>query len=303
LTTGDLDALFNEEITVWRERYDWDFRPSADLLRRFLQIRSLYGRALIVRGRVAGYAYFVCEAKKGLIGDFYLASQLDTRDREAQLLEDVLTDMRAVGIRRVESQLMMLRHVEGPFPSASNLFRQDRNFMEAPAAAISRLESREPSFQVHIKPYDERHDEEMAHLLAASYRGHIDSEINDQYRSIPGARQFLMNIIRFPGCGRFAPEASVVALDAGTGRLCGMCLSSRVSDTAGHITQLCILPALRRSGLGYELMRRTAFRLVESGSQRVGLTVTCANVDAVRLYTSAGFRIVSRFPALVWQGI
>ena len=28
--------------------------------------------------------------------------------------------------------------------------------------------------------------EEMAHLLAASYRGHIDSELNDQYGYVSG---------------------------------------------------------------------------------------------------------------------
>ena len=43
--------------------------------------------------------------------------------------------------------------------------------------------------------------EEAAHVISAAYRGHVDSEINDQYRSIPGARRFVTNIVRFPGCG------------------------------------------------------------------------------------------------------
>ncbi len=46
LSVSDLDPLLNEEIGVWEQRFAWDFRPSADLLRRFLQIRCLYGYAL-----------------------------------------------------------------------------------------------------------------------------------------------------------------------------------------------------------------------------------------------------------------
>jgi ribosomal protein S18 acetylase RimI-like enzyme len=304
LTVADLDPLLAEEIGIWRQQYKWDFRPSADLLRRFLQIQSLYGRALVVSGRVVGYGYYVCEGRKGLIGDFFVSPLHSTRDREMGLLHDILTDMRRnAGVRRIESQLMMLQNTAGPFPSAANLLRQERNFMEVTAESVRALTRLEPSFRVSFVPYEDRHGEELAHLLAASYRGHVDSEINDQYRSIPGARHFLTNIIQYPGCGRFAPEASILAIDVGTGRACGMCLASRISETGGHITQLCILPALRNSHLGYELMRQTAVRLADTGSSVIGLTVTCANANAVRLYVSTGFRIVSRFPALVWDGL
>ena len=61
----------------------------------------------------------------------------------------------------------------------------------------------------------------------------MDSEINDQYRTIPGARRFLMNIVKFPGCGRFSAPGSVVVLDDATGRVCGVCLASLVSANSG----------------------------------------------------------------------
>ena len=304
LTVADLEPLLAEEIVIWREQYNWDFRPSADLLRRFLQVQSLYGRALVVSGRVVGYGYYVCESRKGLIGDFFVSPLYATREREMALLHDIVTDMRHnSSVRRIESQLMMLKNTGGPFPYAANLLRQERNFMETTASSVRALPRLDPSFRVSFVQYEDRYSEELAHLLAASYRGHVDSEINDQYRTIPGARHFLMNIIQYPGCGRFAPEASVLAIDAATGRICGMCLAGRISEAGGHITQLCILPALRNFHLGYELMRQAALRLVNTGSSVVGLTVTCANATAVRLYVSTGFRIVSRFPALVWDGL
>ena len=48
---------------------------------------------------------------------------------------------------------------------------------------------------------------DSAKLVANAYRGNIDSQINDQYRSPAGARRFLSNIVEFPGCGVFFPAA------------------------------------------------------------------------------------------------
>ena len=111
-----------------------------------------------------------------------------------------------------------------------------------------------------------------------------------------------MNIVRFPGCGRFSPGASVIAIDDRTGRVCGVCLASLVSAKSGHVTQLCVLPALRGASLGYELLRRCLERLIEQGCTSVSLTVTCSNLDAIRLYEAAGFHSRATFPALVWEG-
>jgi ribosomal protein S18 acetylase RimI-like enzyme len=304
LASTDLDELLNEEIGVWERRFAWDFRPSADLLRRFLQIRSLYGCALRTGGQIAGYAYHVCEGHKGLIGDFYVRPQHAGSTAEMLLLSSILQSlMSSPGVRRIESQLMLLHtsHTQ-PLPFSSYMRRHDRYFMSIDAACIRSLAARQPIMRATFAPWTERHQEEIAHLVSASYKGHVDSEINDQYRSIPGARQFLMNIVKFPGCGRFSPGASTVAIDDVTGRVCGVCLASMVAAESGHVTQLCILPAIRGARLGYELMRRTLGRLVELGCTSVSLTVTCSNVDAVRLYESAGFEVKGTFPALVWEG-
>ncbi|HEX3681623.1 MAG TPA: GNAT family N-acetyltransferase [Bryobacteraceae bacterium] len=304
LGATDLDALLSEEIGVWERRFAWDFRPSADLLRRFLQIRSLYGFALRSRTEIVGYAYHVCEGRKGLIGDFYVRAQHVASSAEMLLLGSLVqTLMTSPGIRRIESQLMLLHTpTNQPLPFSRYLTRHDRYFMSIDCASVASLAPQQPSIRVSFAPWTERHQEEIAHLVSAAYKGHVDSEINDQYRSIPGARQFLMNIVKFPGCGRFSPGASVVAIDNTTGRLCGVCLASLVAGHSGHVTQLCILPGIRGARLGYELMRQALVRLVELGCTTVSLTVTCSNVDAIRLYESAGFQTKATFPALVWEG-
>lgn len=303
LNVADLDPLLNEEIGVWQRRFAWDFRPSADLLRRFLQVHSLYGYALRSKEEVLGYAYYVVEGHKGLIGDFYFRPDRSTLTDEVTLLGALVQGLMLIpGLKRIESQLMMLRSPLQPPPFGRQLTRHDRFFMEVDREYVLKLKPAGAISGVRFLPWLERYQEEVAHLVAASYKGHVDSEINDQYRSIPGARHFLTNIIKFPGCGTFSPGASLVSIDERSGRVCGVCLGSMVSASSGHVTQLCVLPAIRGAKLGYELLRQSLMRFADLGCTSMSLTVTCSNVDAVRLYESVGFRSISTFPALVWEG-
>jgi ribosomal protein S18 acetylase RimI-like enzyme len=302
---NELDPLLAEEIEFWQERFAWDFRPSADLLRRYVHVRSLSGVALRSNNELIGYSYYVCEGKKGLIGDFFLRRAWSTPEAEGALLDGVIASMRrACNIRRIESQLMALKTPihSLPVPLPEKAARHDRRFMERDLQ-IPWNTSNVALQRVSFVSWAERYLEEMAQVVAAAYRGHIDSEINDQYRTIAGARQFLTNIIRYPGCGRFSPSASLLAIDNNTGRVCGMCLASDISRTSGHITQLCILPALRGIHLGQQLMCECMNQLRKAGSTIASLTVTCANVEAIRLYQSLGFREKALFPALVWDNM
>ena len=304
LTTAELDPLLEEEIGAWQQHFDWDFRPSAVLLRRFLEIKSLYGYGLRVGRRVVGYAYHVCEGRKGLIGDFYLHRNYSDSANEMMLLGATVQGLMLVpGVHRIESQLLMLKTpISQMLPFSRFLTRHNRYFMVLDSGAAQALRPQTPAFGVTFHPWAERYKEEIAHLMAAAYRGHVDSDINDQYRTIPGARHFLMNIIQFPGCGAFSQKASLVAVDNGSGRVCGACLSSTVSDNSGHVTQLCTLPAVRGTRLGYELLRQSMLRLVDLGCETISLTVTAENLEAVGLYESIGFHTSSQFPALVWEG-
>jgi ribosomal protein S18 acetylase RimI-like enzyme len=303
VSLAELDELLEEEIGVWQRELSWDFRPSADLVRRFVQMQSLTGFALRVRDQLAGYAYQVCDERKGLIGDFYVRATLESPANEMALLSTVVQNlMRTPGVRRVESQLMLLHAPENqPLPFSRWLSRHDRLFMVIAGQDVRRLAAREPTHRVRLQKWHDRMHEEAAHVISAAYRGHVDSEINDQYRNLPGARRFLTNIVRYPGCGKFSASCSYAAVDEYTGRLCGIALASMVSPTSGHITQLCVLPALRGTHIGYELLRQSLNSLTESGCQTTSLTVTCTNVAAVQLYERVGFGARSTFPALVWE--
>src|SRR5437016_1492385 len=111
LSAAQLEPVLVEEAHAWHNELTWDFGPSADLVRRFVNLQALSGCALLQADEVAGYAYYVCEDSKGLIGDLYVREAFRTREREHALLEAVLRSLRRTsGIRRVEAQLMMLRH-------------------------------------------------------------------------------------------------------------------------------------------------------------------------------------------------
>jgi ribosomal protein S18 acetylase RimI-like enzyme len=106
--------------------------------------------------------------------------------------------------------------------------------------------------------------------------------------------------VQYPGCGTFCGPASFAAIDASTGVLQGMALASMVALHSGHITQVCVAPAYKGAGLGYELVRRSLVALAANGCRSVSLTVTTANHGAVRLYERMGFVNRREFAAHVW---
>jgi len=303
LRAGDLDPILEEETEVWRNSLDWDFRASAGLVRRFLEMQSLNGFSLLINGRPIGYSYFVSEERKGLIGDLYVLKNFVTIENEERLLSAVVdTLVRMPFVQRIESQLMMLRN--GPrltLPHRQFLRVHSRTFMEIDLGNLHFAEG-PPAQPVLIDSWTERRQDDAATLIAGAYQGHIDSEINDQYRSPAGARRFLTNIVQYPGCGSFFQPASFVALDAGaSGRLCGICLSSLVNSDVGHITQVCVSKAVRGRRVGYHLIRRSLDSLARHGCRKASLTVTSANQEAIALYQRMGFRKTRDFSAFVWS--
>jgi ribosomal protein S18 acetylase RimI-like enzyme len=303
VTSRDLEGLLVEETEAWHSELEWDFEKSADLVRRFVDMRALNGSALIESGVVTGYLYYVLEDGKGLIGDLYVRRTQRTVERENSLLDAALSEIMANRhIRRIESQLMMLQYAPfRPAPAERYLGAYDRNFMRVDLrqADLGDGEVRRP---MYIDKWSEQYQESAAALIGDAYQGHVDSRINDQYRSPAGARRFLANIVQYPGCGTFFRPASYVAFDAVTHRLCGISLASLVAPESGHITQICVSHAVRGTGIGHALMRQSLITLRDLGCRSASLTVTASNTSAVQLYEQMGFETTRRFSAYVWEG-
>ena len=303
LSARDLEPLLEEEIAAWQSELEWDFAKSADLVRRFVDLRALNGCALIEGQRVSGYLYYVLEENKGLIGDLYLRRQYHTEEREDRLLEWALQAITASPLAgRIESQLMMLQFSPNRLvPFSQYLSSYERNFMRIDLRAAALPETRLRRL-VYLERWSDAYQNAAASLIAAAYAGHVDSRINDQYRSAAGARRFLYNIVQYPGCGTFYRSASYAAFEAPSGRLCGISLASIVASGCGHITQICVSPEVRGTGTGYALLRQSLKTLQEAGCRSATLTVTAANENAVKLYEQVGFRTIRKFWAYVWEG-
>jgi ribosomal protein S18 acetylase RimI-like enzyme len=296
-----LAPLLEHEIADWRPLH-WDFRSSAELIRRFSSMQALDGFVLFTGGVPAGFTYTVSEEGKGLVGDLYVSPAERTVDREHALLEAALRSLWGErGLRRIEAQLLMLSQaLDRPVPYPAWFESFQRQFFEVPSTAVPRLPQKEIPSMI-LAPWHDQHHSQAARVITASYAGHIDARINDQYRSVPGARKFLTNIVQYPGCGAFYPGASFVATDRATQAMCGLCLASMVSEDGGHITQVCVTPRQRGTGLGYELIRRSLVALAARGAKSVSLTVTSANREAIALYERMGFRSSRDFAAYVWE--
>src|SRR5581483_3101946 len=257
LGARNLELLLREESAAWWETLAWDFEKSADLVRRFVDLRALNGYALVEDGTAVGYVYYVLEDAKGLMGDLYIMHEHRTPELQNLLLEIAMRAL--IGhpqILRVESQLMMLEYEpERNVPYSEYLSSFERNFLQIDLQDRELPEGRVRR-PVFIDQWTDQHQDAAAHLIAAAYDGHVDSRINDQYRSPAGARRFLYNIVQYPGCGSFFRPASFAAFEP-NGRLCGISLSSLESQDCGHITQICVSPEVKGTGVGHELLRRS----------------------------------------------
>jgi ribosomal protein S18 acetylase RimI-like enzyme len=305
-TSADLRPLLEDETREWARLLSWDYRASSEMILRYADTKILPGYAAVERGAICGYAFFVYEGNKGVIGDLFVANGgrlVNAHEVESQLLTHVIeTLQQSPGIHRVEAQLLLHEAGEVTRSFTSQGFQQhQRLFMVLPMHS----EDAGPgpiSPDIEIRRWHDQDYQAAAGLITMAYRGHVDSQINDQYRSLSGSLRFLNNIVRFPGCGTFDAESSFVAVHKRARTMAGVILCSRVRNDVGHVTQVCVLPEFRSQRLGESLMAAATANLRHRKFSLLSLTVTQANTRAVNLYKRLGFETKRAFDAFVWEG-
>lgn len=296
-----LQPLFQEEADHWRKELYWDYRPSQHLIRKFIDSRSLAGYVALEGKQPIGYGFYVFEDQKGLIGGLFASSQFDHVEVGKKILLEMFDALRATPfIERIEAQLMPFGvSLDGVLQEQKFRLRR-RQFMllNLPAAPPFRAQAQNG---LHLEAWTDKCLEPCARLIQHAYTDHVDSEINDQYRTEVGATKFLRNIVLLPGCGQFCPEASFVVRPGPSETPIAMVLTSTVAPGIGHTTQICVLPGYQKNGLGRRLMEASLAALQDHGYRALTLTVTATNANAVRLYENLGFRTVKTFAAGVWE--
>jgi len=301
-SASSLRPVLDEESRIWSERLRWDYRTSADLLLQYLDSRALPGYVALENGHISGYVFCVYEEHKAIIGDVFSLSSA-AADVEGELLRHLIELLRnSPGIDRVECQLLLHPHglhAEIFHQAGFKMFR--RLFMELDLSQFELTPPRPLPEGLTLSTWRESDFHPAGYLIADAYSGHLDSFINDQYRSVGGSLRFLHNIVRFPGCGIFDPASSRTLTRTADGSLAGMLLCSRVREDIGHVTQVCVARNQRRLGLGMRLIEECAENLRGRGFRGLTLTVTEENVNAVELYRRLGFVEKHSFDAMVWD--
>lgn len=298
-----LRPLLETESRLWEERLRWNYQSSTELLLQYLDSRILPGFVALDRGRICGFTFCVYEGQKAVVGDAFATANDPAQVLQItqSLLHQLLQLLQhSPGIQRVESQLLLYDagSIDEPF-RAAGFAMYPRLFMEYDLSPRTPTRISSLPANIELLGWTSDHYQAAAELIHESYLGHIDARINDQYCSLHGSLRFLHNIVRFPGCGVFDPEASWVLRDKRSGALIGMLLCSRVAPNVAHITQLCVATAWRGQHLGIALLDHCVRHLTRSGFAAITLTVTEANHQAVKLYKDSGFFIRHRFDAMV----
>ena len=200
----------------------------------------------------------------------------------------VETLQQSPGIHRVEAQLLTHQagHLASIF-SSSGFQRYRRLFLSLPLSGrdAPQVPPLPLPHDTQVRPWMEQDYQPAAGVITAAYRGHIDSEINDQYRTHAGSIRFLNNIVRFPGCGVFDPQASFSAVHRPSNMTFIQCLRAS-RPVAGPPHQRCRPPARveghpRRRCTQSPRPHRRAMRNNPQRSKRTGAAaVHCA--DAAR---------------------
>src|SRR6201998_985556 len=158
----DLRSLLEDETYVWARQLSWDYSGSAEMILRYVDAKILPGYAAVDRGRVFGYAFFVYEGSKGVIGDRYVINGTrlaNAREFELKLLTHVIeTLQQSPGIHRVEAQLLAheVNSVSRPFLE-TGFQRHPRLFMVLTLSKSTAPPNTPIHPDVEIRPWAETH--------------------------------------------------------------------------------------------------------------------------------------------------
>jgi ribosomal protein S18 acetylase RimI-like enzyme len=293
---GELRALLQDESLHWGEELQWDYSEVSSAVASGFERRALNGRVAHDGLRAVAYCYYMPDSGRVIVGSVYAREGFRGQGLEEELLEPVLLEAKAVPANhRVECQTLFSTalaadelFVRSGFEGRARhyLMRDLRPGMETPPH----------SFRLRALRRDDL--PAASDLIYRSHEGTIDAALNLTYSTPALCRGFVETLVLRAGCGRFDPEASLVA--EGAHGLAGVLLASHLSRSNGHVCQVSVDPEQQARGLGTVLMTRALEAFRAQGLKTASLSVTVANEPAHRLYCRLGFRLKKEFAAHAW---
>lgn len=298
-----LELLFDAQCSEWLELLRWDYTSPSRMIRQVARDRELTGFVAMNGTVTVGFSYYVVESGRGSIGDVYVSKSWRGMGVDRQMTAAMLEELEHTpAVRRIESQCVSIGNdAATALLEARGFDRFDRNYMSMEIASSDggsqvNREFKDSSAGISIRPWEDDDFALAAEVIHRSYRGQHDSRINTQYRSESGCAELLTILTDHLWCGEFLNGVSQVAYQNANGRLVGVLIGSCIAQGAGHIGQISVHPAYQGRGLGRRMIARALSAYARRGFDLVSLAVTSANVSALHLYESCGFRTIHTFP-------
>ncbi len=167
-----------------------------------------------------------------------------------------------------------------PFFKALGFRRRfSRMRMEAPTKRLP------PASGIALKPPEESEVLHLSAFFQDVYAGHLEQQFGMHVGTDEEWRGYITGLLKGE-VGRFMPEASFVAVDAG--RIVGAILMSHWMGMP-LVAEVGVSKDRRGKGLGRGLLQAASSRLAALGEPVWALYVTLGNDNAIGLYRSLGF--------------
>ena len=294
--TRELRPLLQEEAEHWEEELLWDYADVSAAVVSGLERRALSGFVLRDGPRSVAYCYYMLDGGRAIVGSLFAAAGFRGKGLEESLLDAVLSGAQArPGNDRVECQTLFStsRKADERFGRAGFESRA-RHYLVRPLADA--IAAPRPGFK--LRPLRREDLAAAAQIIHHSHQGSLDAALNMTYATPALCRSFVETLVLRAGCGRFDPEASLVA--EGRDGLIGVLLASQLSPHNGHICQVSVLASEQSRGLGTALVTSALASFRRQGLSSASLSVTLDNHRAYRLYQYLGFRLHKEFAAHAW---
>jgi ribosomal protein S18 acetylase RimI-like enzyme len=292
----ELRPLLQEECDHWKEELLWDYSEVSAAVLSGLERRALAGLVLRDGPRSVAYCYYMLDGGRAIVGSLFAANGFRGKGLEESLLDAVLAAAQGrPGNDRVECQtLFSTSHKADERFARAGFQSRSRHYLVRPLSEAVAV----PRHPFKLRPLRREDLAAAGQIIHRSHQGSLDAALNMTYATPALCRSFVETLVLRAGCGRFDPEASLVA-EARDG-LIGVLLASQLSSSNGHICQVSVLTDQQSRGLGTVLVTSALAAFRRQGLSSASLSVTLHNHRAYRLYRTLGFRLRKEFAAHAW---
>ena len=296
-----LEKVFQQELYSWSRELFWDHGPSIKLIKKYISSQNLSGYAVgNTTGTILGYGYYVIHSPVAYIGNIYVQSEYASPSVYAKLIDTILDKLEeSQTIRRIECQISPFNCSIAPIFKAHRFVVMNRYFLIRELEQLGdKLNLLSSSSHVRILPWSDNFFYQAANTIYDSYQDSPDYILCHDYQSQEGCIRFLNNLIESPGCGKFNPQNSYLALNT-AGEVCGVLITSKIGSQTGMVPQISVKKAYQGKGVGSMLLKTYFQQGRKNSIKRLILSVSELNFRARKFYQHLGFYKLKSFYAFI----